>query len=618
MKDNLTAALDLAARGLQVFPLHSPGGGKPCDCRNPQCGALDDTGKIIGSPSKHPWNEHGLSDATSNIEQVTRWWKVFPHANIGVATGPESGIVVLDVDPRHGGDVELHAMIDSNEKFPPLPCYETGSGGVHFWFQHPGFKVRSRGMSGMKGIDVKGDGGYVIVPPSVHYTGGGYVWDMNWGLDTTRPPVPPWLLEMMQRGDTGHSGTARELPGEGETVSRRNETLMSFAGTLRRRGLKESAIFKSLMVMNESWANPLDAGEVGRITSSAMRYEPVADSPLIVDTGKHGVKPTPFTPSPFTVPELMAEILPDVRWAVPGMIPEGLAVLAGKPKLGKSWMAFNIGIAIAQGGIVMGQVPVEEGEVLILALEDNKRRLKSRLAKMLGDEVAPERLYMETRWPRENEGGLAVLDAWLGLHPACRLVVIDTLAKFRPIGGQGKEMGYSDDYAAMTGLQTLAGVHGVAIVLVTHYRKAGGEDWLDNVTGTLGIAGGADTIIGLERPRGGSGQAAAILRVTGRDVEEADFALKWDSMTAQWSILGDADEYQMGLETARLVVILRENGAPLKINDIATRMNKKRPATSNLCIRAAAGGYIINHGGGFYGVSDPPVSDVTGVTVIPF
>lgn len=583
----------LAEQGFQVFPIHSPANGRKCDCPK---------GDDCTSPAKHPRTMHGLADATDSAEKVRKWWETWPHANIGVATGPASGIVVLDIDPRHGGDEELLRLVGEHELLPHGPSYETGSGGTHFWFRHPGFKITSRNSVG-HGIDVKGDGGYVIVPPSVHSTGGKYESYEGCGFDELLPEIPAWLIGLMQQGDGRHGAP---VGIEDDVVSDRNNTLTSLGGTLRNRGLNESAIFKLLMALNETWSNPLDAVEVGKVAASIARYEPgMASTTIVVDTGptvagKQKVESHVYRPEPFNAPSLMALEMADVRMVVPDLLPEGLAILAGKPKLGKSFMSFNIGIAIAQGGVVMGELPVEDGEVLILALEDNKRRLKKRLAALLAEELPPERLYMETQWPREDEGGLVVLDGWLGLHPDCRLVVIDTLAKFRPKGVDAK---YAGDYAAIEGLQELAGKHGIAILLITHYRKAFSDDWLDNVTGTLGIAGAADTILGLERPRGATGQANALLHITGRDIEERDFALKMDSLTGQWVILGNADEYQMGLETAKLIALLRENGAPLKVNEIASRLGKKRAAASALCVRASAAGAIKSFGGGLYGLN---------------
>ena len=115
-------------------------------------------------------------------------------------------------------------------------------------------------------------------------------------------------------------------------------------------------------------------------------------------------------PKTLTAAELLGLELPPIRWSVHGMVPEGVTLLAGKPKLGKSWMALGIAIAISTGGVALGTRPVEEGDVLYMALEDNHRRLGKRLAKLLtGD--APERLHIATEWPRMDEGGAEALRA---------------------------------------------------------------------------------------------------------------------------------------------------------------------------------------------------------------
>lgn len=102
----------------------------------------------------------------------------------------------------------------------------------------------------------------------------------------------------------------------------------------------------------------------------------------------------------FSAAELMAEELPPVRWVVPGLLPEGVTLLAGKPKLGKSWLALGLGMAVASGGVALGTKQVECGDVLYLALEDNPRRLQGRLGKMLAGGEAPKGLYYATEWPR--------------------------------------------------------------------------------------------------------------------------------------------------------------------------------------------------------------------------
>jgi len=197
--------------------------------------------------------------------------------------------------------------------------------------------------------------------------------------------------------------------------------------------------------------------------------------------------------------ELMAIEFPKPRWIVPEIIPEGTTILAGKPKMGKSWLALGTSVAVAAGGIALGTKRVERGAVLYLALEDNPRRLQSRLKKLLPGGAAPEGLELATEWPRLGDGGLEALEAWLNTHPDARLVVIDTLAKFRA-GQTGKNL-YKEDYEAVEPLVELAAHHNVAVLIVHHLRKLGAEDPLDQVSGSMGLTGGADGALVLN-PRG--------------------------------------------------------------------------------------------------------------------
>jgi RecA-family ATPase len=150
----------------------------------------------------------------------------------------------------------------------------------------------------------------------------------------------------------------------------------------------------------------------------------------------------------FTAAEIVAEELPPVRWVVSDILPEGVTFLAGKPKMGKSWMSLGLGIAITSGGVALGAKQVEQGEVLYLALEDNRRRIQNRLNKLLAGRRAPPNLHIANEWPRLDEGGADLLDDWVAAHPDARLVIVDTLAMLKP-RANGRRTQYDEDREAV-------------------------------------------------------------------------------------------------------------------------------------------------------------------------
>jgi hypothetical protein len=159
------AALSYAKRGIPVFPCE-PGG-------------------------KRPLTYNGFWDATTNLNRVKAWWGRWPDANVGVPTGKGSGLLVLDVDPRDGGPESLATLERENGPLPETARARTGGGGVHVFFRYPAEKeVRnSAGWLGL-GLDVRGEGGYVVVPPS--RTQGSYEW-----IDRSRPVEAAWLVERL-------------------------------------------------------------------------------------------------------------------------------------------------------------------------------------------------------------------------------------------------------------------------------------------------------------------------------------------------------------------------------------------------------------------------------------
>ena len=196
--------------------------------------------------------------------------------------------------------------------------------------------------------------------------------------------------------------------------------------------------------------------------------------------------------------DLLAHQFPEPRWAVPGVIPEGLTLLAGPPKVGKSWLSLNLGVAVATGSPALDSVEVNAGHVLYLALEDTPRRLQRRLHTVIVDQTVPEQLAFAVDWPPMPTGGADLLHKTLTSTPDTRLVVVDVLAKVRGNTDTRGSM-YDADYAAMGHLKAVADAHNTAVVVVHHVRKSGSEDFLETISGTNGLAGAADTIAVLRR-----------------------------------------------------------------------------------------------------------------------
>jgi DNA-binding NarL/FixJ family response regulator len=299
----------------------------------------------------------------------------------------------------------------------------------------------------------------------------------------------------------------------------------------------------------------------------------------------------------FTAADLMREELPPVRWAVPGILPEGLSLLAGKPKLGKSWFALGLAVAKASGGVALGKIPVDRGEVLYLALEDNRRRLQNRLRKVLNGDPPPEGLHIATEWARVDEGGAEDLDDWLATHPDAGLVVVDILKVVRPAVSGNRGI-YDADYEALQSMQRLAGTHGVSVLVVHHTRKMAAVDPVDEVSGSTGLSGGADGIMVLKRDRG---KADAYLHVTGREVEEeAELALKWDAKGASWALAGDADEYRLSQERRGVLEALGAAGGGMSPKDIAEALDKSVGSVKVLLGEMVKAGQVSNPSYGKY------------------
>ena len=259
MADNdlLQAALSYAARGWPVFPLRPRG--------------------------KEPLTDHGFKDATTDPMVLLDWWQRWPDANIGIATGAPSGLLVVDVDPRHGGDDSLHDLERQHGPLPETVESLTGGGGQHIFFGCPD-GVGCGKLA--EGVDIKGNGGYIVAPPSVHPSGKSYEWEVLHHPDDVALADPPaWLLALLATPKA--TAAAPDPTSDRIPTGQRNTVLTSLAGSMRRKGATESAIEAALLAENAQCCDPpLPEADVKRIAASVSRYDPVAVSDeLLTDLG---------------------------------------------------------------------------------------------------------------------------------------------------------------------------------------------------------------------------------------------------------------------------------------------------------------------------------------------
>ena len=291
---------------------------------------------------------------------------------------------------------------------------------------------------------------------------------------------------------------------------------------------------------------------------------------------------------------MRSTIFPPIKWAVDGFLPEGLSILAGGPKVGKSILALHLAVGVAIGGCVLGKIPVQKGRVLYLALEDTLRRLQDRINNgAFGDcDDDLSNLTLITQTARQHVGGTDLINFWLSAHKDARLVIIDTLQMFRKqLSGKGSM--YSEDYDTVSNIKSIGDNHHVAVLLLHHLKKGMEGDWLSEISGSQGIAGAADTIFSLKRERN---SVMGTLRRTGRDVEEKDFIMKLDGFG--WVLQGDADDFIPEWKK-QILDFLKENFSvtPMQLSQAVNiplntaQQNLKRLAKEGMIIKTGYGTY---------------------------
>lgn len=258
----------------------------------------------------------------------------------------------------------------------------------------------------------------------------------------------------------------------------------------------------------------------------------------------------------WTADELLEAVFKDPRWTIPGILPSGLCFLGGRPKQGKSWMALQMAMAVGMGGHTLGK-DVAKGRVLYLALEDGPRRLQSRLLKQRTGRGAL--VDFHTGWePLTGQGTVNLLTA-IDKHGYV-FVIIDTLSRAL---GRADQMDLGDMNMVIGSLQRIAIDRDVTMLLVDHHRKSAEAntdgDVINDMMGSTGKTGVADAVLGIYRIRG---QRDAVLKMTGRDIEEQEFAIRFDADLGSWTLLGNAGDVIKGSRQTQVLDVIKALGAP--------------------------------------------------------
>lgn len=334
--------------------------------------------------------------ATDEENMLVGWFENSPESNVGIACGKRSGVVVLDIDAGHGGYESIEALQEKYGRLPMTATAKTGGGGEHLFFKHPGVEIHNSAGKLGSGLDIRGDGGYVVAAPSVHPNGNSYEWVIPPEVGFADMPV--WMIEALK------SAPAKQIPvvGNGQIANgSRNQTLAVMAGSMRRKSFDEDAIFVALKSHNDKYCvPPLSDGEVLQIAKSIGRYEPSA--PPIVK------EPPRITSVSDIIDEIATEAQareadPKKVWGIPyawerislatgGKHKGEMIYIAGDSGIGKSWWSHQDTAYTA----IYHEIPA-----LIWSGEMSRKQIIRRVMYMLG--VDRDALLtgfgMESNWP---------------------------------------------------------------------------------------------------------------------------------------------------------------------------------------------------------------------------
>jgi hypothetical protein len=352
----------------------------------------------------------------------------------------------------------------------------------------------------------------------------------------------------------------------------RNRTMVTISARLRNAGFGGKALFEAMQAVNTARCDPpLTDVELLKIAKWAGGKEAGIVRPVkAMPTDKYPAKKTGQC---FSWQELRSTYFKPVQWIIKDLLPEGLCVLAGRPKAGKSWLVQHLCLSVASGRDAMGHFSTNKGQILSISLEDSPRRFKGRMEILSDGQTIPAGAFFMNEFPSLPDFVQALEEKLQSMNEP-RLVVVDTLAKIRSRSKNNDA--YERDYQDIGSIQKVAGKYQVAIILVHHQRKADVEDDFDSVSGTAAITGAADTLWVLKRPDRSKMQGTLV--ISGRDISDRQYALQWEESKGTWLYTGTASDAQTSQVQQQILDAMVTIGTPATHAEIAAVIGKSRTA----------------------------------------
>ena len=470
----LSAALEYAAWGWPVLPL-IPGG-------------------------KIPATAHGVHDATTDQERIRQWWTANPQANIGIAAGQRSGLMVLDVDPRNGGDDSWSRLVASNGQPPDTPQALTAGGGEHFLFRYDP-AIRSAKVA--DGVDLLADGRYFVAYPS-RINGRAYAWEAS--SDPSEGVAPAPLPEAWRAAILGR----RKEPAANDSliIGNRNAGLTSLAGAMRRHGMAEAEILAALQIANETRCEiPLPSSELAQIARSVARYAPESDVAASAALGAEAAEAllAGQQDDDWLIPadEFSAKPAP-ISWLIKGWLQaESLIMVHGPSGGGKTFVVLDMALRLAAGIPEWCGLKVRPCPVVYLAGEGHhglRGRIAAWKSHYAASSPAPGPLNMwlsRDGLDLNTPAGLAkTRDRIQSLNVKPGLIIVDTLHRFL----LGDENSTQDARTMIDACDALQREFGASVILVHHtgvsedaqHRARGSSSWRGALDIEISVIPGKD------------------------------------------------------------------------------------------------------------------------------